>query len=855
MPKGETYIYDAIATLESGMNAGVAPLLLPKNQVSFGTNCTFRGGFVTNRPPVRKIPFNFGGDAVLQAEVETGFFQGACFYQSDFGTQYLVAQIGGLLFLFTPDGNFTSFTPLDVSIAGDPNPSTPLQAWLFQAERWVIVNDGQSLPVFFDGTASRRSFGPSVTLATVDAPGFTAPAVNASVQVNVTAVYSGPFNVPVLVDDNAGHVATYTIQPAAPGPALPNARLKTMHSIPSPPSSPFAPIPDFPALIPIGSQVLSIPSRIGVTAGGGIPPVSSLPPLGLTNPPVNQQIEFYTFADNSAPVSTWIIGGTKTVKVDLVQTIPGVVFTLINRAYGETSVPFSTFNEVITYSNPTPNTLVGTVQTAFTTPTRLSSIDVVLDIPYTGPDDTPVWINDMMFLISKVPAPAPTTAVTLINGNDTAGFVYAAATTTIRSIAELPAGRMGTYGLGRIWLSLVDGRSFMAGDIVGGSSGSVNYQFRDAILKSTENSYLSGGGNFIVPGSAGDIQAMIFTATLDVALGQGPLQVFTKRSVFSCMAPVDRTIWQNITNPILTQSLIGSGAQGQNSTINSNNDTLFRAIDGIRSLVLARREFDTWGNVPQSREVQAVLALDDPTLFQFGSAIIFDNRALMTCIPTNGPRGVFHQGLIALNFDEISSLRGKAPSIYDGFWTGLNVLQLITGVFAGVERAYAFCFNETNFKIELYELEPTGDDHFDNGNLPITMSFETPVLFRPSKPEESVYLRLEDGEIWVSDVFGVVTFQIWFRADDSACWTVWRTWSVCADNGTENIPQFRPSMGFGMPTKECDPLTNRPAREGYYFQLRLQITGQCTVKRIRVRASPQPEPEFAKPICGPICVT
>lgn len=848
-PKNESgYLYDAIATLEAGMNAGIAPLLLQKNQVAFATNCTFRGGFVQNRPPFRKIPFDYGGDVVLQSEVETQFFQGACFYQSDFGTQHLVAQIGGRLFLFTPSSDFTTFVPLDVSIPGDLNPSTTLQAWLFQAERWVIVNDGQSLPIFFDGVSSRRSFGPSHLLATVAAPGFTAPAIGASVQVNITSNYGGPFNIPVLVNDGAGHTANYTIMPPAPGPALPNARLKTLHT--TGPISGAGSNPNI--LIPIGAQVLTVPSRIGVAFGGGIPPASSLTALGLTNPPVNQQIEFYTFTD-TPPLTTWAIGGTKVFKADAVTTFPP--FTLYDHAYGETSIPaFSPVDELITYNNPTANTLVGTVVQAFTTANRLSTVDIILDVPYTGPDNSPVWINNMMFTISAIPSPGPQAAVTLINGNDTVGFVYNPGA-TINSIAELPTARMGTYGLGRIWLSLTDGRSFMAGDIVGGSSGSLVYSFRDAILKSTENSYLAGGGNFVVPGSIGDIQAMIFTATLDVALGQGPLQVFTRRAVFSCMAPVDRTVWQSITNPILTNSLIGGGAQNQNATINANGDTLFRAIDGLRSLILARREFDTWGNVPQSREVQTVFNLDDSTLFQFGSAIVFDNRLLMTCIPTNGPRGVYHQGLISLNFDEISSLRGKAPSIYDGFWTGLDVLQVVTGVFSGVERAYAFCFNESNFKIELFELLPTGTNHFDNGNLPITMSYETSVFFRPSRPDESVYLRLEDGEIWVSDLFGVVTFQIWFRADDSACWTVWRTFSVCADNSIDGIPQFRPRMSFGMPTKDCDPINNRPFREGYYFQLRVQITGACTVKRIRVKASPQPEPEFAPPICGDICVT
>jgi hypothetical protein len=852
------YIYDAVTTFEGGMNAGVEPLLLPKTQAAFATNVSFRGGFIGNRAAMRKITLDYGGDLVLQALVEQKGFQGACFYNSDFGTQHLVASIGGRLFQFTSDpANLERFSVIDVSIPGDTNPENAPQAWLIQAERWVIVDDGMSLPLFFDGSSTRRSFGPSQLLTTVAGAGFTAPAVGAAVTTDVAGVYSGPFNIPVLVSQG-GNEGVYTIQPPTPGPTLPNARLQVIY-IPGGTFNPLQlPSPHFN--VPIGSQVFSIPSRVGVAYTTVAPSATVLAQVGLTNPPNNQEITFFSFASDPSlvPLGTWIMD-SKTYNVNLIDDVnPQPSFDFFYRSFGEAPVPFvSNFKNdfVINTNNPNPNTLVGTLQQAFTTPDRLSTIDVILDIPYTGADNQPVWIDNQMYLVSKIPPPAPTSQVNLLNQTDTPGTAYTAGA-TISTIAELPAGRMGAYGMGRVWLSLVDGRSFMAGDIVGGSSGSTVYQFRDAVLKSTENSFLAGGGNFVVPGSVGDIRAMIFEATLDASLGQGPLQVAASRTVFSCNTPVDRTVWQSITNPILTESLRGAGATGQNSTVNSNGDTVFRAIDGIRSLILGRREFDTWGNVPQSREVEPILKLDNKSLLQYGSAIVFDNRLLMSCFPQSGPRGVFHNGLIALNFDEISSLRGKAPSIYDGLWTGLNVLQMVTGVFNGVERAYAFCFNSRNFNIELFEILPSGDGRFDNDQGPITMSFETPVFFRPKYPEEMQYYRLEGGEIAVSDLVGVVNFQVWFRSDDNQCWTPWANWTVCGDNlNSGDIPQYRPRMGFGQPTSACDNVTNRPLREGYYFQLRIQIAGSCKVKRIKLAASAQPEPELAPLICNPICTT
>lgn len=858
-------VFDAVSTFEAGVNSGVEPLLLPKNQCSFATNVTFRGGFITNRPPVRKMTLDFGGDAVLQANFSNFIFQGACFYNSDYATQSLVAAIGGKQFelRFNP-ADPTTWAVTDISISGDPNPPEVLQNWLFQAERWVIINDGQSLPIFWDGTSSRRSLGPSALLATVAAPGFVAPAIGSSVQVNVSTVYDGPFNIPVLVNDGAAHTAIYTILPAAPLPSQPNARLKMIFQN----GGTVSVIPDqitVPSVaVPIGAQVLSIPSRIGILWEATAPNVGEPEALGTTNPPSDQKIIFFSGALTAGAIqlSTWNIASRSLDAIVASPILPSFNTSVkphdfLYEALG-TKHPSSIFAvpqySVISYSNPNPNTLIGTVQTGFNSPDYNHTVDVVLDQPYTGPDNTPVWIGNALYLVSQIPPPAPSSTVTLVNETDTAGFAYAAGVSTISSVAELPPSRMGAYGMGRVWVSLVDGRQFIAGDIVGGSSGSAIYSFRDAVLKTTENSYLAGGGTFVVPGSIGDIRAMIFEATLDASLGQGPLQVFTSKTVFSCNTPVDRTVWQSITNPILTESLRGAGAMGQNSTVNANGDTMFRSTDGIRSLILARREFDVWGNVPQSREIQSILNLDNASLLQYGSAIVFDNRELMTCIPSSGARGIFHQGLTALNFDTISNLRGKSPSIYDGFWTGLNICQMVTGVFNGVERAYAFCINAQNLQIELYEILPTGNSHFDNDQLPITMSFETPVFFRPKSPEEMVYLRLEAGEIAVSDLVGVVMFQVWFRSDENQCWTPWRTWTVCANNfEAGGIPQFRPRMGFGSPPQDCDNVTNRPMREGYYFQCRIQITGQCRVKRIKLMASIQPEPEFAPPICAPLC--
>lgn len=434
---------------------------------------------------------------------------------------------------------------------------------------------------------------------------------------------------------------------------------------------------------------------------------------------------------------------------------------------------------------------------------------------------------------------------------------------------QLPPGRMGCYGLGRVWMSLVDGEQFVAGDLVGGSSGTQANNYRDAVLSITENSYLAGGGNFFVPGSVGSIQAMIFQALLDQQLGQGPLLVVTPKITFSCQAPLDRTTWTSVTSPIVTEGMIANGGLSQNSTISMNGDTIMRAVDGIRSLILARRDFNTWGNTPISFEMNRDLPKDDPALLPFGSAVFFDNRLLMTMAPTAVEgRGVYHKGLAVLNADPLSGISGKAPSIWEGIWLGLTPFQIISGVFSSVERCWAFTYNADLQTLELRELLSEGPafntaQYFDDGNVPITWEFETGELFKDAAHGDRLFKQLQNGEIYVDQMVGIVDFQAFYAPDQWPGWVPWHEWQECSSEKvaisptTANYqPGFKPRMGLGIPDAgPCDPCTNRQMRLGYSFQTRYVITGQARFLGARLATIERPDPYFAPITCDPICTT
>lgn len=426
---------------------------------------------------------------------------------------------------------------------------------------------------------------------------------------------------------------------------------------------------------------------------------------------------------------------------------------------------------------------------------------------------------------------------------------------------QLPPGRMGTYGMGRNWVCLADGKQFVASDLVGGSSGTAANNYRDSVLYITENQYLTGGGNFAVPGSIGDITFMKFMATLDTSLGQGPLMVGTHSQVFSCQSPVDRLLWQDVQNPILTNALITNGGLSQNSTKNVNGDIVMRSVDGIRSLILARRDFTTWGNTPISREVDPLLSHDSPDLLPWTSSIVFDNRMLMTSVPSLVDQGVFFRAIVPLNFDPVSSLRGKAQSVYDSLaWTGLNILQLFVGEFQGTERAFALTLNRTTTTpfIELYEILPSATSQIydlSDTDHRIVWTFESPVLFNQNVNPAKDLLRLADGEIMVDQMLGTVTFQVWYKPDQYPCWTKWFEWDECAAvTSSQSQFQFRPRMGLGEPSADdCDPSTNRPMREGYSFQIKLVVSGHCRFLGARIKATVCNQSKFAPQQCKPIC--
>lgn len=424
---------------------------------------------------------------------------------------------------------------------------------------------------------------------------------------------------------------------------------------------------------------------------------------------------------------------------------------------------------------------------------------------------------------------------------------------------EIKCGKQMAYVNGRIWYALPNGYSFRATDLVYGDG------TRSSVLKETENTFLNEGGDFAVPSDSGGITAMAVPGNLDTALGQGPLLVMTPKFIFSVNAPVDREVWKAVNYPIQAISQVSNGALGSRSAVTVNGDVFYRAVDGIRSFIIARRDFGTWGNTPISNEVIRTVGSDQTDLLWASSAIVLQNRLLMTCQPVwnnvDGINwantGVYHRAIAVLEFDPVTGMRQKSPPAWAGIWTGVNVLQLVKCENAYGERGFIISRNSTG-GIEIWEISKSAtEDTNSEGASPIEWFYES-----KSYNYDSAFglKRLDSGDLFVDNIVGTVGFEVWYRPDQYPSWIEWATWSVCANANTCGInldcpvptlvqPQYRTKMRLPTPADSCNESLRVNFRNMYETQVRISVTGYCRIRSLRVHAYDVSEPTVGE--CQP----
>lgn len=399
---------------------------------------------------------------------------------------------------------------------------------------------------------------------------------------------------------------------------------------------------------------------------------------------------------------------------------------------------------------------------------------------------------------------------------------------------EIPVGTIGTYGMGRI-CQVVNGREISFGDLFGSHEGT---DPGDSVLKFTEATFLNEGFNASIAFSLGAITGLCFAPQQDSSVGDGEMLAFSESGVSSFFLSQPRDQWKDSAFQRVT--LLNIGGRGHRMIVSVNGDLWFRSDDGWRSYRQARAEQQGWAHLPMSTEIRDYMESDTARLLKFGSAIHFNNRLIGTCTGRSNQGKVYMNGLTSLDFDVLSSFGQATRPAWDGHWSKLKFLQLVSGKFHGAQRAFAFGI-DADGKNQIYELSENDAQDFDG---PIaceivgrSMDFESPFNEK----------ELLMGDIWVDDVQDPVTITAYYRPDQHPDWQAWQTLPVIQPSGEcqaitcGGVPTkkhgFFPRRTIGKPQGSCDSeFTNRKMLLGYEFQPKLTWTGHCIIRKLRLTA-------------------
>ena len=143
------YLYDEIVNFTKGVDSAKSPDLVAPGYSSFAVNATFRKGKPTNRPAFHQLVIP---EQDNKFDFEYGKHQGDFTYHDMVtGNNYLIAARGG--WIYKVDLATMTITKLN---DGDRNHPTR-QHYFCQADKFLIVQDGESIPLIWDNTTMRRA--------------------------------------------------------------------------------------------------------------------------------------------------------------------------------------------------------------------------------------------------------------------------------------------------------------------------------------------------------------------------------------------------------------------------------------------------------------------------------------------------------------------------------------------------------------------------------------------------------------------------------------------------------------------------------------------------------------------------
>lgn len=328
-------------------------------------------------------------------------------------------------------------------------------------------------------------------------------------------------------------------------------------------------------------------------------------------------------------------------------------------------------------------------------------------------------------------------------------------------------------------------------------------------LRFTEIGVLAEGGTYRMPATFGKITGLSFQSIGNTNSGQGELLVFCEKGAATFkVSERDRRKWSNVEGfqKVLFPDI---GCASSRSLVNINSDIFWRSFDGIRSYSNAVKDTNNaFGYVPLSNEIRTILEKDSSAYLHRTSSAFFDNRLLVTVSPRQDLRGlseiadpndpskkikpnttqtlkpITFQGMAVYDFASILQTGSQKAAVWEGLWFAGDILQVLSTGYGPKSRCFIFRATlepeQTRNSITLWEITTSDKfDTFGSGGLANIVS----VLETKSFPFRSEFelKKLSKADLWIHELEGRTTIQIYYRPDQYPCWVSWHDFLECAD--------------------------------------------------------------------------
>lgn len=400
---------------------------------------------------------------------------------------------------------------------------------------------------------------------------------------------------------------------------------------------------------------------------------------------------------------------------------------------------------------------------------------------------------------------------------------------------------LGIYAHGRIHQQI--DRDIFVGDLIHKRG----HATPEDILLMEEQALLSTGDPLTVPSRLGNLTALAVLPVMQTANGEGALIAYYQNGVVSFdtfEAPRESRydgdgaqITKGWDSKRLVNHLLNTvSAVGRRAVSVLTRDHLFRSLRGLHFLktTLGEGTFNSENVNTISSDVAPVLDADPVNLLE-GAATgfwLFGNRMLATTGLVSGNAALPHgRGFVSWNQATTFTEDRTPRPAWEGVWV---VDSGIAGIHQFVETAevpdkasFGFVCSDRSSGVRLCTLDPeAAHDSRDGVQIPIQWSFET-GRYAP----EGLGIRKTVNDCVVEAVYTPASqeVRIYLRTDANSEWTLWRRFTPSTEAKTAS-GKFQLAVSLGKP-----PVS---AREGTWFQLRVEGSGPVEVSLIELDYSP-----------------